>query len=336
MKAIELHQNGSRYSVTALGIEPVPPESIVDGAILDIGMVSDVIRRLFARLGTKTQEVAISLAGNALIVKKITLPKMSQAEIGTAIFWEAKENIPFDIQDVSLDYEVLEATPDAIDRGTQDVLLVAAKKDKIADYTGAVAQAGCVPVVVDVDGFALQNAYELNYRIQPDGVVALMNAGASAININVISGGRSAFTRDLATGGVAYTEALQKELNLGFEDAERLKKGLPIDGASSEDAEPVMRAVSENLLMEIGKTVDFFQSTARSDRLDSIVLSGGTSQVEGFAEALSERLEVEVERFDPFRSVAFDAGTVSSDEERELRPRAAVAVGLALRRAHDR
>ena len=336
VKAVELRQTGDQYTVVALGVEPVPPDSIVDGAILDSGIVSDVIRRLFSRLGIKTKKVAVSVAGNAVIVKKITLPVMGEAELGDSIHWEAKQHIPFDIEDVNLDYQVLETAPDAGDQGTQDVLLVAAKKDKIADYTGVVAQAGCVPVVVDIDGFALQNAYELNYGIQPDGVVALINAGASAININVLHGDRSIFTRDLATGGNAYTEALQRELNLGFDEADLLKKGVPIDDVTHEDAEPVIRTVSENLLMEISKTVDFFRTTASSDRVDRIVLSGGSSRVEGFAEALAERFDIRVDRFDPFRHVLLDPAKVSGDQQMDIAPIAAVAVGLTLRRADDR
>ena len=336
VKAVELRQTGDQYTVVALGAEPVPPDSIVDGAILDSGIVSDVIRGLFSRLGITTKEVAVSLAGTAVIVKKITLPMMDEAEVGDSIQWEARQHIPFEIEDVNVDYQVLETAPDAGPQETQDVLLVAAKKDKIADYTGVVAQAGCVPVVVDVDGFALQNAYELNYEVQPDGIVALMNVGASAININVLHGDHSIFTRDLATGGNAYTEALQRELNLGFDEADLLKKGGPIDGVTHEDADSVMRAVSDNLLMEISKTVDFFRTTASSDRVDSIVLSGGSSRVEGFAEALAERFDIQVERFDPFRHVLLDPAKVSGDQQMEMAPIAAVAVGLALRRADDR
>ena len=143
-----------------------------------------------------------------------------------------------------------------------DVLLVAAKKEKIADYTGVIAQAGRVPVVVDVDVFALQNAYELNYGLDPNAVVVLLNAGASAININILSGDQSLFTRDISIGGNAYTEAVQKELNLPFDSAEQLKKGQPVDGVTFEDVSPVLHAMTENVLLEIQKTFDFFKATA--------------------------------------------------------------------------
>ena len=335
VKAVELKASGNGYKVAAVGSEPVPPDSIVDGAIIDGGVVSDAIRNVFNKHGIQTKEVAASLSGNAVIVKKITLPVMSESELAESIYWEAEQYIPFDIQDVNLDYQVLEAGADG-DEGTMDVLLVAAKKETISDYTSVITQAGRVPVIVDVDAFALQNAYETNYGIVPDAVVVLLNAGASGININIIHGDQSVFTRDISVGGNAYTEALQKELNLTFEDADLLKKGVPIEGASFEDADPVVRAVSENLLLEIQKTFDFFKATAESDRIDHIVLSGGTSQVEGFAEALAERFEAEVELFNPFRQVAVDDKKIGDQKRADLAPTAAVALGLALRRVDDR
>ena len=261
----------------------MPPDSIVDGAIIDGAAVADAIRRLFENKAFKTKDVAASLSGNAVIVKKISLPVMTEAELAESIYWEAEQYIPFDIQDVNLDYQILDPGTGADPKGTMDVLLVAAKKEKIADYTGVISQAGRVPVVVDVDAFALQNAYEVNYGLEPDAVVVLLNAGASAININILSGDQSLFTRDISMGGNAYTEAVQKELNLPFESAEQLKKGQPVDGVTFEDVQPVLHAMTENVLLEIQKTFDFFKATAASDRIDRIVLSGGASRVDGFA-----------------------------------------------------
>jgi type IV pilus assembly protein PilM len=168
-----------------------------------------------------------------------------------------------------------------------EVLLVAAKKDKIGDYTGVIAQAGRHAVVVDVDAFALQNAYELNYGLQPGQVVVLLNAGASAINVNILHGDQSVFTRDVSIGGNAYTEALQKDLDLRYEAAEQLKKGVPVDGATFEEARHTLRAITDNVLLEVQKTFDFFKATASSDHIDKIVVSGGASRVEGFYEMAS-------------------------------------------------
>jgi type IV pilus assembly protein PilM len=334
IKAVELKPAGRGYRVAAYGSEPLPPDSIVDGAIIDGAAVADAIRRLFAARSIRTREVAASLSGNAVIVKKITLPAMTEAELAESIYWEAEQYIPFDIQDVNLDYQVLDRADNG-GKGTMDVLLVAAKKEKIADYTGVIAQAGRSAVIVDVDAFALQNAYEVNYGIEPGAVVVLLNAGASATNINILSGDQSVFTRDVSIGGNAYTESLQRELNLPYAEADQLKRGLPVDRTTFEEARPVLRAVTENVMLEIQKTFDFFKATAASDRIDRIILSGGASSEEGFAEMLRERFEAPVEAFDPFRRIGFDARKLGK-EARDVAPTAAVAIGLALRRAGDR
>jgi type IV pilus assembly protein PilM len=199
-----------------------------------------------------------------------------------------------------------------------------------------ISQAGRTAVVVDVDAFALQNAYEINYGLEPNTVVVLLNAGASAININILSGEQSLFTRDISTGGNAYTEAVQKELNLPFEIAEQLKQGQAVDGPSFEEARPVLHAVTENVLLEIQKTFDFFKATASSDRIDRVYLSGGGSRVDGFAQALEDRFGTPVEAFNPFKKIGFDPQKLGMSDPQTQVPTVAVAVGLALRKAGAR
>src|SRR5688500_9581266 len=336
VKAVELKPVGKAFRVAAFGSEPVPPDAIVDGAIMDAGAVSDAIRRVFdGNASFKAKDVCASLSGNAVIVKKITLPVMTESELDESIYWEAEQYIPFDIQDVNLDYQILDAGTGPASHGSMEVLLVAAKKEKIGDYTGVIAQAGRTPVIVDVDAFALQNAYEVNYGLDAGQVVVLLNAGASAININILQGDQSVFTRDISMGGNAYTEAVQKELDLPFDAAEQLKKGIPVDGATFEEAQPVLRAVTENVLLEIQKTFDFFKATASSDQIDRIMLSGGASRVDGFREMLQGRFNAPVEDFDPFRSVVWDTKKLGAAAE-DHASTAAVAVGLALRKVGDR
>ncbi len=333
VKAIELKPVGKGYRVVAIGVEPVPADSIVDGAIIDSAAVADAVRRLFSNKQFRSKDVAASLSGNSVIVKKITLPAMSEQELSESIYWEAEQYIPFDIQDVNLDYEIIEGG--ASSPGTMDVLLVAAKKDKIADYTNVITSSGRAPVIVDVDAFALQNAYDANYGFDTGSIVVLLNAGASAININILSGSQSVFTRDVSMGGNAFTEAVQKELNLPFDTAEQVKKGQDADGVSFEDARPVLKAMTDNVLLEVEKTFDFFKATAANDRIDRIMLSGGASRVDGFTEALRERFDTPVDNFNPFRQVTFDIKKLGVGPE-EMAPLTAVALGLALRRVGDR
>jgi type IV pilus assembly protein PilM len=332
VKAVELKPSGKGYRVAAFATESLPPDAIVDGAIIDSAAVADAIRRVFDGRAFKAKDVVASLSGNAVIVKKITLPMMTEAELAESIHWEAEQYIPFDIQDVNLDYQVLDGGS-AETKGSMDVLLVAAKKEKIADYTGVIAQAGRSPVIVDVDAFALQNAYEANYGIDANAVTVLLNAGASAININIVVGDQSVFTRDISLGGNAYTEAVQRELDLSFDAAEQLKRGATRDGVDAEDVRTVLRATTETLLLEIQKTFDFFKTTTGMDHINRIMLCGGASRVEGFAETLHERFETPVEVLDPFKQIAFDSANLDAAE---IAPAAAVAVGLALRRVGDR
>ena len=333
VKAVELQPSGKGYRVAAFASEAVPADAIVDGAIIDGGAVADAIRRIFDRRTFKAREVAASLSGSAVIVKKISLPVMTPAELYESIYWEAEQYIPFDVQDVNLDYQILEAgSPDS--KGTMDVLLVAAKKEKIADYTGVISQAGRTPIIVDVDAFALQNAYEANYGIDAGAVVALLNAGASAINVNIIVGDQSVFTRDISLGGNAYTEAVQRELNLSFEQAEQVKRGAPVEGVEPDDVDAVLRATSENVLLEVQKTFDFFKSTTGLNQIDRIMISGGAARVAGFEEVMRERFDTPMEMLDPFRQIAFN-GQAGADAA-DVAPTAAVAVGLALRRGGDR
>jgi type IV pilus assembly protein PilM len=336
VKAVELKaggKGGDEFQLLNIGMEPLPPEAIVDGAIMDSGAVIDAVQRVFQAQKIKTNDVATSVSGNAVIVKKISLPQMSNEELAESIHWEAEQYIPFDIQDVSLDYEVIDGGGSG---GNMDVLLVAVKKDKISDYTSAITQAGRSPAVVDVDVFALQNCYEINYGVDPGRVVALLNIGASIMNINVIKGATSIFNRDIAVGGNQYTDAIQKDLNLSFDQAEALKRGQRVEGAAPENLQPILQVVSENIAMEIQKTFDFFRATSSEDRIDRIFLSGGSSKIQGLRDLLTDRFEAGVELLNPFNNVTYNPRDFDPDFISELGPSAAIAVGLAARKVGDR
>jgi type IV pilus assembly protein PilM len=336
VKAVELKpigKGGMDFQLVNIGMEALPPEAIVDGAIMDSGAVIDAVQRLFSTQKIKTTDVATAVSGNAVIVKKISLPQMSEEELAESIHWEAEQYIPFDIQDVNIDYEVIE---DAAEAGNMDVLLVAVKKDKISDYTSAISQAGRNPAVVDVDVFALQNCFEINYGLDPGRIIALLNIGASIMNINILRGSSSIFNRDIAVGGNQYTDAIQKDLNLSFDQAEALKRGAPVDGAGPESLDPILQTVSENISLEIQKTFDFFKATSSEDRIDQIFVSGGTSKVYGLPELLQERLETPVEILNPFNAVTYNPKDFDPEFIEEIGPSAAIAVGLAARQVGDR
>jgi type IV pilus assembly protein PilM len=215
-----------------------------------------------------------------------------------------------------------------------DVLLVAVKKDRIADYTSVMTQAGRVPALMDVDVFALQNAYEVNYG-PADGTVALVNIGASVMNINVLHRGTTIFWRDVGFGGNQYTEAIQRELNLPREDAERLKLGGRVGEHTLQQVVGVLNSVSEDLAAELQKTIDFFVATSSVDRLDRLILAGGSAQVLNLDQVLKERFQVPVEVMNPFRNVRYSESSFDPEWINRHAPAMAVAVGLAVRTVGD-
>ena len=335
VKLIELQpvgKAGTEFKVIKAGMEVLPPEAIVDGAIMDSGAIVDAINRLFATLKIKTNDVATSVSGNAVIVKKISLPQMSAEELGESIHWEAEQYIPFDIQDVSLDYEILEGSGEG---GNMDVLLVAVKKDKISDYTSVITQSGKTPRIVDVDVFALQNCHEVNYGVDSGRVVALLNLGAAITNVNIIRGSNSLFNRDIAVGGNLATDALQKELGLPYETAEALKRGEQTEGTIPDTGAGVLQNSAETIVSEIQKTFDFFRATTQEEKIDQVYLAGGSARLQGLRELLTERLDTQVEILNPFNAVT-PSKDVSADIVNQMGPAAAIAVGLAVRKVGDR
>ena len=222
IKAVELRKTRTGIEVAHLGLEPIAPDLVVDSMIVDSGQVSSSIAKLFTETEIKSKAVATAVSGHSVIVKKISLPSMSDQELADTIEKEAAQHIPFDLADVNLDYQILS---DDATSPQMDVLLVAVKKDKILNYTNVLSMAGKTPAIVDIDALALQNCYEYNYEPAPTQVVALLNLGASVMNINIVKGTTPLFPRDVSVGGHQYTDSLQKELDLSFDDAEQLKLG---------------------------------------------------------------------------------------------------------------
>jgi len=333
VKLIELRERKGEYHLQRLGVEPLSPEAIVDGSIMDSSLVVDAIHRLNDQTKVKNQGYATSLSGHSVIIKKIQLPAMPQDELSDSIHWEAEQYIPFDINDVRLDYVVLsEGEPG---RDNMEVLLVAVKRDKVNDYVSVINQTGKTATVVDVDSFAVQNAYEVNYDLDPRKVVALVNMGAGVTNINILARGTTVFWRDISFGGNQFTEALQREFNLSFAQAESLKHGETVDRYSAADARPVLDAVSAEMASEIRKTFDFFSATSSEGPVDELVLSGGCALTPNLQQVLRERFEVPTELMNPLRRIHFKESDFDGDWLRSIAPMMAVAVGLGIRKAGD-
>jgi type IV pilus assembly protein PilM len=329
VKAVELQRKGGSLHLLSLGYENLQTDTIVDGQIMELNNVSDVISSIFTEHKIKTTRVAAGVSGHSVIVKNIVVPPMSEAELHESFSWHAEEHIPFDIADVNLDYHITGSSNEAL-----SVLMAACKSDKIANVKQAIQLAGKQPVVIDVDAFALQNCYEINYRPAPGDVVALLNIGASTMNINILNGTRSVFARDASVGGSQYTSLLQKELGLSFEQAESVKRGMPLpDGVEGRDIQPIIEAVSDILALEIQKTMDFYRATAEDGEsaIQKILFSGGGSKLPGLSDYLAKRFELAVESFDPFKQIQVDARRFDPDYMREVVPEMVVAVGLALR-----
>jgi len=338
IKVVELKElgKGRGFQLGRLSWEPLSSEAIVDGQIMDSQLVTETIQRLFQRCRIKpSTPVATALSGHHVIVKRISLPVMSEAELSESIHWEAEQYIPFDIEDVNLDYQILEGSS-LSGEGNMDVLLAAAKKDKINDYVSVIQQAGVQAATVDIASFAMQNAFEANYEFAPDQVIALVDVGSAVSSIAVLHGGTSVYWRDINIGGNQYTDAIQKELNLSADQAEQLKRGEEIDGIPYERVLPILASVNEDIGTEIQKTLDFFKQISATDRpLDRLYMTGGTVQVVHMKESLGERLNTQVEVLNPFRKIPPTGKDISEELINEMMPTASVAVGLALRKLGD-
>jgi type IV pilus assembly protein PilM len=334
IKLVELRERKpGEFHLQRLGIEPLSPEAIVDGSIMDSSLVVDAIHSLNDQTKVKNTSYATSLSGHSVIIKKIQLPAMPEEELAESIQWEAEQYIPFDINDVRLDYVTLaDGEPG---RDTMEVLLVAVKRDKVNDYVSVISQTGKTPALVDIDAFAVQNAYEVNYDLDSRKVVALINMGAGVTNINILARGTTVFWRDISFGGNQFTEALQREFNLSFAQAESLKRGESVDRYTAAEARPVLDSVSAEMASEVRKTFDFFSATSSEGPVDELVLSGGCALTPNLLQVLRERFEVPTELMNPLRKIHFKESDFNGDWLRSIAPMMAVAVGLGIRRVGD-
>lgn len=331
IKLVQMKESKGRYILQKFGVKPLEPEVIVDGTVMDEGRVISAIRELFAELKVKNNQVAVSISGHAVIVKKISLPPMPEEELEGQVKLAAEQYIPFDINEVNIDFHVLPADAEN-SGGEMSVVLVAAKKDKINELTELVKSAGLVPLIMDVDAFAIENMHAVNYPLGQEETTALVNVGASVMNVNIVRGGVSLFTRDIPLGGNRYTEAIQRERGLSYEEAEEAKKGE--GGAGS--IETVLDSVNAEVASEIARTVDYFRASAPDVGLDRVLVCGGVAGMKGLVPQLADHMHAPVEVANPFAEIDTAGSGIDQDELAALAPRASVAVGLALRFVGDR
>jgi len=333
VKAVEIGMKArdKSFELKGLGVAPLQNEAIVQGAFLNQSAIVDGIREAVEIGRIKTKEVAVAVSGHSVIVKKVSLPAMTRDELEDQIQWEAEQYIPFDVNEVHLDFQILDTSEG---EGQMDVLLVAAKRDLVDDYVQVISEAGLVPAVVDVAAFAVENAFENNYDCEPDEVVGLVNIGAQVVNINVVQNGIPVFTRDITTGGNQFTEEIQKSLSITFEEAERIKLG----GSSEQDQEVVpqeveqaMRSVTDTVLGEISRSLDFYAATSAENRIGRVLLAGGGANIPGLDSAFRDRSGFEVELMNPLSRMLPSKG-FDPEYLETVASSLSVGIGLATRR----
>lgn len=333
VKLVQLRESRGTYHLLNLGYELLPPEAIVDNAIMDSGSVVEIVRRLVEEHKVKTKNVATSISGHSVIIRKIQLPIMGAEELENSIQFEAEQYIPFEISEVNLDFHIL--GPDSNDPSQMNVILVAAKKDFVNDHVAVFKECGLTPVIMDIDCFAVQNAFEINYGFADDEVVALINMGAEAMNVNVIRQGASVFTRDIQVGGNMFNEEIQKQLGLSAEDAERAKTGERVS-ADPTAIQEIIETATENLAQEVQRSLDFFSATSADEKVQKIFITGGVSKAPPVLKALEGRLGIPVEVLDPFRQIQANPKQFDAEYLQSVGPMFSVAIGLAMRRMGDK
>jgi len=323
LKVVQLERKGQRYRLLNFGILPLTPEAIIEGTVIDREQVIEAIKNLMEIERIKTKEVVISLSGPGVIVKKIRLPYKSEEDLTSNIYWSIDKYIPFNPEEVNLDFQVIDSTLG----GEADLVLVAAKKELIEEYTNLIWEAGLKPAVVDIDLFAAENSYELNYGLSNNQTTAFIDIGSSITNISVIQGEQILFAEDISGGGNDLTRAIEREYEVDFYEAEALKMGVSVQGISCNHLIPFMLSVIENIIEKIRELLYPFYSLG----IAKIILSGGGAKLQGLDRILSQELFLPVEIANPFKNIEYDSKQFDPEYINYSAPLAAVAVGLAAR-----
>jgi type IV pilus assembly protein PilM len=333
IKAAELTETKQGLSLKRFGIMDIAHGAIEEGTINDPETVAESIKQLFKSYNIKESNVAVSIGGYSVIVKKISVQTMDEEKLQETIHFEAEQYIPFDISDVNLDFQILgesESNP-----GQMNVFLVAAKKEMVNDYINLVNLAGLNPCIVDIEAFALQNTFEANYDMQSENT-ALIDIGASKTSLNILKGNSSLFMRDVSLGCGQINQKIMSLIECSFEEAEQLKYGDKPDRLTPEDLKGIISSVVADWCTEIRRALDFFYSTYPEDQIKRIILSGGGANIEEFRELLATEASAEVESINPFKNFEIDQKIFDDAFIKQIRPQSAISMGLAMRKVDDK
>ncbi len=333
LKVVDLVETKSGHSLKKIGLLDVPPGVIEEGVIKDPEVAADLIRQLFKNFGVREQNVAISIGGYSIIVKKINVQTMTEEQLQETIQFEAEQYIPFDIADVNLDFQILgenENNPNQM-----SVLLVAAKKEMVNDYIDLVQMAGLNPCIIDVDAFALQNIFEMNYALEDENV-ALIDIGASKTTLNILKGTTSVFMRDVSLGCGQINQKIVSMADCSMEEAEEIKFGEQPDKVGEEDLNEIISSVVADWCTEIRRALDFFNSTYPEDQIRRIVLSGGGANIKDFRNLLASETSADVEIINPFANIQVNHDRFDANHIQQIAPQVAICMGLAFRRVDDK
>jgi len=327
VKVCELKKTDKGYHVLSLGSAVLPEGAVDDGTLNEPEAVGAVISDLFKNLKIKNKKVGFSISGYSVIVKKVNLAVMEEDKLEEHIMLEAEQYIPFDISDVYLDYQDLKTNTEDSDR--TDVMLVAAKKEIVDDYLDMLRSHNLQPVIVDVDGFALENTFETSYEKTEN--VALVDIGASKMNINILSEGISVVARDIVVGSRQLTEQIQGAFDLEYDEAEALKLGQIPAEDRQEEMEQIFSTTCTQWVLEIKKAIDLYHSNNPDKPLTRLILSGGGSKVVGLSEFLSNETSLPVEIFNPFSNMTFNKKKIDAEYLERIGPEMAIVSGIAIR-----
>jgi len=333
VKVAEITDSKNGPKLKRFGMADIPAGAIGDGAISDPASAAEAIRQLFKSSNVRETNVAVSIGGYSVIVKKINVQTMPEEQLQETIHFEAEQYIPFDISDVNLDFQILGENEN--NSSQMSVFLVAAKKEMVNDYINLVTLAGLTPCIIDVEAFALQNIFEANYDIEEENV-ALIDIGASKTSLNILKGNSSVFMRDVALGCLQVNQKIMSLLDCSYDQAELLKFGETSAKMSAEELNQIISSVVTDWCTEIRRALDFFYTNYPDDQIKRIILSGGGAHIAEFRKLLATESSAQVETLDPFKKIGVDEKTFDPEFIRQIAPQAAIAMGLALRKVDDK